>query len=128
MPPVDHVGQRLSLASIIKPHPDAALGIDGGHLLARAQIGDCRLRLCSFHPKCHAAAGAAAVETENESRALRRASMHMRIDTERAVIAAQPGELALDIVEARPPHERAVAEDPEIVGSFAWLYDRAHCP
>ena len=61
-----------------------------------------------------AAAGAAAVEAEHEARLFRRAAMDEGIDAERAMFADQPRRNLLDEFEARPPHQRAIAEDPEV--------------
>ena len=65
-----------------------------------------------------AAAIAAAVEAEHQAGLLRRAAMHEGIDAERAVGADQPGVAALEEVEARPPHQRSVGEDPKISPSL----------
>src|SRR5260370_5423872 len=41
------------------------------------------------------------------------------IDAERAVLADQPRRHPLEELEARPPHQRAIAEHPEVtVGKF----------
>jgi len=65
-------------------------------------------------PQNCAAAGAAAVEAEHQSRLLRRAAVVEGIDAERAVLADQPRRHLLDEVEARPPHQRAIAEHPQV--------------
>ena len=43
-----------------------------------------------------------------------------------AVLADQPRRHPLDEFEARPPHQRAVAEDPEVVGSVLDSGDLRH--
>jgi len=60
-----------------------------------------------------------AVETEHETRALPAATVHGRRDAEGAVIAGDGGRRALDIRKVGPPHQRAVAEDPEVVTRVA---------
>jgi hypothetical protein len=41
--------------------------------------------------------------------------MHVGEDAERAVIAVEVGMSTLEIGEPRPPHERAVAENPQFL-------------
>ena len=113
---IDHVAKRLHvlLRVVVEPDPAPGLAIDHGDLLARAQIVDGLGPLVGRHPVGDAAAIAAAVEAEHQPGLFRRAAMDEGIDAERAVGADQPGMAALKGVEARPPHQRAVAEDPEI--------------
>ena len=61
-----------------------------------------------------AAAGAAAVEPEHQAGLFRGAAMVERINAERTVLADQPRRNLFDEVEARPPHQRAIAEHPEV--------------
>jgi len=54
-----------------------------------------------------------------------------RVDAERAVLADQPGRDLLDELEAGPPHQRAIAEHPQVAfGQFRFGNDfgwhRAH--
>src|SRR5206468_11346835 len=54
-----------------------------------------------------------------------------RIDAERAVLADQPRRDVLEELEARPPHQRAIAEHPEVAFGqfrFGWHFrwHRAH--
>jgi len=46
--------------------------------------------------------------------------MHVREHAQRTVRADQPRRRALDIVEIRPPDQRAVAENPQV---FAQVFD-----
>ena len=90
-----------------------------GGLLAAAQIVDGLVAQLGRDPEGDAAAGAAAVEPEHEAGLFRRAAMVERIDAERAMLADQPRRNLFDEVEARPPHQRAIAEHPEVVfGQF----------
>src|SRR3712207_5277135 len=73
------------------------------------------LRLPALDPEGHPVAAPAAVEAEHEARPVRRAPVDMGEDAERAVITVEMGVPALDEGKARPPHEGAVAEDPQIV-------------
>ena len=54
------------------------------------------------------------IEPQHQARPLRRAAMHMRENAQRAMIALHMGQRALDKVETRPPHQRAITEHPEI--------------
>ena len=111
---VDHVAERrhASLGLALEPDGADALEIDRGDLLARAQIGDGARARGRRHPIGDAAAGAAMIETEHEARPFRRPAVDEGIDAERPVGADQPRLEPLQIVEAGPPHQRAVAEHP----------------
>ena len=61
-----------------------------------------------------APAGPAAAQPHDEPRLLLRAAIARGKDAQRAVIAMRARERALAIREARRPHERAVAEDPQV--------------
>src|SRR5262245_43888585 len=119
MAAVDHIaerGHRLFLACALEPDAPRGLAVDHCDLLARPQIRDRLLPPSRRHPEGDAAAGAAAVETEHEPGPLGRAPMHERIDAQRAMGADQLGIEALQEFEAGPPHQRAIAEDPEASG------------
>ena len=62
-----------------------------------------------------AAAGPAAVETQDEPGIGRIAAVMGGGYAEGAVIALEQGGPRLDMIEARPPHQRAIGEDPEIL-------------
>ena len=72
---------------------------------ARARGGD---------PIGDAAAHAAAIEPEHQAGPLRRTAMNEGIDAKRPVQADEPGRNPLDEGKARTPHQRAIAEYPEI--------------
>ncbi len=114
MPPVDQIGQRLDLPAIGQPDGAESLVIDLVELLALGQVGMGRLHLGGGHAEGDAVAGAAMVKAEHEARRLDRATMPHRIDAERPMGTAQQGRDALDMRETRPPHQRAIAEDPEV--------------
>ncbi|MDA9455816.1 hypothetical protein XI00_16525 [Bradyrhizobium sp. CCBAU 21359] len=116
MAAVDDIGERGdALARIVlQPHRAHHLAIDRGDLLARPQIRDDLGAVLFSDTEGDAAAGAAAVEPEHQARLLRRAAMDEGIDAERPVLADQPRRDALLEVEARSPHQRAVAEHPEV--------------
>jgi hypothetical protein len=96
---------------------DAAHGfeIDPRHLLAGAQIRDGGLGKAARDPVGDAAAAAATIEAEDEAGLFRSAAMDERIDAKRPMQAGNARRNALKILEARPPHQRAVAEYPKIL-------------
>ena len=65
-------------------------------------------------PEGNAAAGPAAVEAEHKTGLFRGPAMVEGIDAERAVLADQPRRHLFDELEARPPHQRTVAEHPQV--------------
>src|SRR3979490_2357621 len=92
MAAVDHIRERADALPrlVLQPHRACHLPIDGGDLLAFAQVGDGRGAVLFGDPERDAAAGTAAVETEHEPGLFRRSPVHERIDAERAGLAAPP--------------------------------------
>src|ERR1700726_4328041 len=116
MAAVDDIGERTDALPcvVLQPHRAHHFAIDGGDLFALAQIGDrCRAALLR-HAERDAAAGTATIEPEHETRLFRRAAVHEGIDAERAMLADQARPNPLDVLEARPPYQRAIAEHPEV--------------
>jgi len=64
--------------------------------------------------KRHAPARAAAAQADHQARPAVRAAVARRQDAQRAVIAVGPGQALLLVVEPGRPHERAVAEHPQV--------------
>src|ERR1700738_4239936 len=117
MTTIDHIGQRADPLPgfVFKPDRTHHFAIDVGGLLAAAPLVHGVAALLGRDPECDAAAGAAAVEAEHKAGLFRRPAMVERIDAERAMLADQPRRDLLDELEARPPHQRAVAEHPQVV-------------
>jgi len=69
----------------------------------------------------HAPARAAAAQAHHQAGLAMRAAVARRQDAERAVVAVRAAERLVLVVEARRPHERAIAEDPEV--AFGQLRD-----
>jgi hypothetical protein len=113
--PVDQIGQGPDLPSVRQAHRAENLAIDLVDLLALGQIGMRRLDLVGRNPEGNALASSAMIKPQHEAGSLDRATMADRIDAERPMRAAEQGRNALDIREARPPHQRAIAEDPEVL-------------
>src|SRR5882724_8841551 len=133
MAAVDHVSQRADPLPgfVFQPDRTHHFAIDVGGLLAAAQILHGVVAVPGRDPKRDAAAGAAAVEPEHEAGLFRRPAMIERKDAERAVLADQPRRDLFDEFEARPPHQRAIAEHPQVAfGQFrfgwAFRWHRAH--
>lgn len=88
--------------------------IDAGDLFAFTQIADHVVCLACSDAKSDALAAAAAVKTEHEPRALRCAAVMDRVDAECAVQADQSGANRFQVVKARSPDQRPVAEHPQV--------------
>src|SRR5882672_10643740 len=118
MAAVDHVADRAhgSLGLPLEPDAPDALSINHGDLLACSQIRDRLGAQRGCDPICNATAGASAVKAEHQARTLGRSAMVERIDAERPVGADQPSLDPLQKLKPRPPHQRAVAENPHVCG------------
>src|SRR6185437_6036140 len=114
---VDHIAQGLHALARITHQPNRTpdFAINEGDLFARPEIRDRVGAFLRRHAVGDAPAIAAAVEAEHQPGPLRRAAMHERIDAERTVLPDQPRVEPFEIVEARPPHQRAVAENPKVL-------------
>src|SRR5947208_63479 len=129
MAAVHHIGERTDALArlVLQPHRTRHLAIDRGDLLALAQISDGGGAVLFGDPKRDAAAGAAAIEAEHETGLFRRSPVHEGIDAKRAVFADQPGRDLFDEFKTRPPHQRAIAEYPEVALEFLiWEDNRRH--
>ncbi len=115
MPTIDHKSQRRNAATVGKSQRHGFFEVDRRHQFTLAQIVDRGPAIPRRDPKRHALTGAAAIQPQNKARPLGRAAMHMRKNTQGAMIAMHPGQSAIDIVKARFPDQRPVAEDPQIV-------------
>src|ERR1700761_5051761 len=111
---VGDIGDRLNQGALPEEDAHRLFKVHRSDLLAFAKISDRCLSLGRRHAKSRAMASAAAIKAEDEARLFRRAAMYPRIDAEGAPPAAHQAILTLEIRKPRPPHERAVAEDPEV--------------
>jgi hypothetical protein len=119
MAAIDHVAQRVHPPFKFALNPDTAhqLPVHCGGLLARPQISERGRATLGRHAIGDAAACAAEIEAEHEPGPLRRAAMVERVDAERTMQPDGVRRHPLDVVEARPPDQRAVAEHPQVFGS-----------
>ena len=113
---VDDETERANLAPRLLLEFDApdGLQINAGDLFARAQIRDRRGARRGSDAKSHPAAHAATIEPQHQSGTLRRAAMHERVNAQRPMQTDQPRRHPLDEIETRTPHQRAVAEHPQV--------------
>lgn len=113
---VDDEAKRIDPASISgKFNPLRDVLVDQRHLLARLQIAPRFFGPRGGNAEGDTPAGTTRIESENETRPFRRAAMNMAVDTEGPVIASEQRRLPLFMLEARPPHQRPVSKDPEIL-------------
>ena len=115
--PVDNITKRVHafLWVVIEPNPAPSLTIDQGDLFAGAQIFDCFSSFGRRHPVGDTTAISTPVEAEYQARFRRSSAVHERVDTKCAVCAHQACIAAFEKGEARPPHQRAIGEDPEVL-------------
>src|SRR4051812_42805728 len=117
MAAVDHIGQRADPRTRIVVEPDRAhyLAIDMGGLFALAQIGDGGIAPVGRNAEGDAAASASAVEAEDQARPSRWAGVFDGKTARRGLPADRPRRLRFDESKARPPHQRAITEHPEVM-------------
>ena len=113
---IDHVEECSDLPGRVggERDPPHGFAIDHGDLLARAQVFDCCVAPVGRDPIGDAAAGAAEVEAEHEAGPLGRAAMDEGVHAQPPVQAGQSRRDAFQMRESGPPHQRAVAEYPEV--------------
>src|ERR1700754_4073885 len=128
MAAVDHVADRAhgSLGLALEPNAPDGLAIKHRDLLARPQIRDGLGAQRGCDPIRNAAAGAAMVKAEHQARTLGRPAMVERIDAERPVGADQPCLDPLQKFKAWPPHQRAIAENPDVCGIMRRVHRSFH--
>ena len=97
-----------------EPHRDEARLVHAARHLAVPEPGERAAQPRRVDAIRHAPAGAAAAKAHHQARLVLRAAVARRQDAQRAVIAVRPAEDLVLVVEARRPHERPVAEYPEI--------------
>jgi len=106
--------QRSDRAPAAQPHRDEARPVHAPRHLAVPQPPEGAQNLGGIDAKRHAPAGAAAAQPHHQAGTALRAAVARRQDAQGAVIAVRPpGSLGL-VGKAGRPHERAVAEYPQI--------------
>ena len=107
-------GEGADLAPRGEPHRNEARLVHAARHLAVPEPGERAAQPRRVDAVHHAPAGAAAAKAHHQARLVPRAAVARREDAQRAVIAVRAAERLVLVVEARRPHERAVAEYPEI--------------
>src|SRR5690606_34908953 len=93
------------------------VAIGSADLLARGQIFECLETAFCCNPEGKAMTCAAAVQSEDKAGSLRRAAVVGRIQAEAAPIADECRASDLFVGEAWSPHERPVAEHPQVLAA-----------
>ena len=107
-------GERVHAAAARQRRGDEARLVDAPRHFPVPEPGERTAHLASRDAKRHAPARAAAAKAHDEPGLAVRAAVAGGKDAQRPVIAVHPGEAPFPVREAGRPHERAVAEDPEI--------------
>src|SRR5262245_56249405 len=101
------------------------LAVDAVDLLARAQIVGRLPRPCGWHAIGDPLTSSTTVEAQHQPGSCERAAMVDRVNAKAAPVTDEARVLRLLVIKARPPHQRPVAEDPQIVP--ATRHFRAAC-
>src|SRR5437868_2061802 len=120
MAAIDRVAERFDAAVRLPLKPDAAneFPVHRRGLFAAAQISKRGRALLRRHAIGDAAAGAAEIEAEDEAGAFRSAAMIERINAQRTMHPDDVRWHPVEVVEAGPPDQRAIAKHPEILGGL----------
>jgi hypothetical protein len=107
-------GERAHGAPAAQPHWNQPRGIDTAQHLAAPEAGERAARALRVEPIGHAPARPAAAKAHHEAGLAERATVSRRQDAQRPVVAMRATEGLARIAEAGRPHQRAVAEHPEL--------------
>src|SRR5512132_2789334 len=108
---ISHERVRGNLA-VRRRHRQAGGAVRVRNQLAFVEVRLDRREVRRRDPERQPLAGATRGEAKDQPRFLRRTSVVMRIDAERAMIALQHRRQSLLVAKARPPHQRSIAEYP----------------
>jgi hypothetical protein len=111
---IDHERQRPQLVPCLVDAVDPDGVVDAAQHLAVEQDRDLGLDLRGGDAIGDAVAGTALFDAQHQARALRRAAAQRCPEAEGTAPALEPRRPALDEVERRVPHQRAVAEHPGV--------------
>ncbi len=111
---VDDKGEGLSGATARQMHRFHNFDIDIGNLFPLAEVVERFRPVRTVHLKGHAPARAATVEAKDEPWLQWCTAVLMRVDAETAMEAAQCGDVAAQIWEARVPHQGTVTKHPRV--------------
>jgi hypothetical protein len=106
--------KRAHDAPAAQPHRNQPGRVDAAEHLAAPEAGKRAAHALRIEPVGHAPARAAAAKAHHQSGLAARAAVSRGKDAQRPVVAVRPAERLARIAEARRPHQRAIAEDPEL--------------
>jgi hypothetical protein len=107
-------GKRANLAPRRKPDRNQPRLVDAARHLAVPQARERAPQPARVNAVRHSPARAAAAQPHDQAGLALRAAVARGQYAERAVVAVRPAGRLVLVVEARRPHERAVAEHPEV--------------
>src|SRR5262245_42894192 len=118
MPPVHAEGQSAHASLRLSPNRDRSpsLEVDLGDLLARTEIVDRGCAGAGGNPKCHAATRTAPVEPQHQTGFLGGSTVDERIHAQGAMQPDTTSGRTFQEFKTWPPHQRAIAEHPEVFG------------
>jgi hypothetical protein len=120
-------GERAYDAPAAQPHRNQPGRVDAAEHLAAPEAGKRAARTLRLEPVGHAPARAAAAKAHHQPGLAARAAVSRRKDAQRPVVAVRPAERLARIAEAGRPHQRAIAEDPELAfGQLRAELDEIH--
>ena len=114
MPGVGNERERAHHAPAGQAHRDQARRVHAAVHFALPQAGERTMRALRVDAVRHSPARAALAKAHHKPRLRARAAVARGEDAERAVVAVRPAKRLARVAEARRPHERAVAEHPQI--------------
>lgn len=112
---VDHITHRPRLPPIAEQHGQHLFLVNIGNKLAASQVIEDILPIFPAYPESDAAAGAATIKTEHQTRLFRRTAMHIRPYTEGTAKAEGTCGQSFLKRKTRIPHQGPVAKHPKFV-------------
>jgi hypothetical protein len=107
-------GEGVHGAAARQAHRNQPRRIDPAHHLAMPQVGERVADAARVDAVRHAPARAAAAQAHHQAGLVARAAIARRQQAKGAVVTVRAAERLAGIPEARRPHQRAVAEHPEL--------------
>lgn len=111
---IDHISHARHRTAVRQQCGEGDFTVDGRDLFPLAQIGESFSAPLGGYPESGSTTGAAAIEAKHEARFFRGAPVDMGEDAKRSMITADESRLALFKFKAGTPHQRPIAEYPEI--------------
>jgi hypothetical protein len=107
-------GERAHGAPAAQAHRNKPGGVDAAEHFAAPQANERAARALWIQPVGHAPARAPTAKAHDQAWLAARTAVSRREDAKRAMVAVRAAEGFARIAEAGRPHQRAVAEDPEL--------------